>query len=331
MARRVAAMPNGLSATATHDTKRGEDARARLYALSEAPEIWTAAVRRWHALNARLSNAPEPAVEWLIYQSLAGLWPTVFPQDEETLQGLADRMALYTTKALREAKLRTNWTNPDIRYEESIIDFVHGLFNHEAFLRDFDETLSPFIDAGLMNALGQSLIKLTAPGIPDIYQGSERGDFSLVDPDNRALLQTGGMRIQERPAATRVNFADYKQWLTAGVLTVRNGARSAAFEGPYVPLEIAGGDRIALAFLRGTPSAFAITLIPRRTFGNMKPGKLALSDSALERAALRIPAEFSDRSVISLLNGQILALGPALPLSEIFATEPVGFLYSADI
>lgn len=335
MANRAETMPNGLSASSTHDTKRGEDARARLYTLTEAPDAWIAATRRWSGLNASLRHAsggrsvPEPEVEWLIYQSLAGIWPSGAPDDPATLRMLGERMRLYATKALREAKRATSWTEPDVEYERMVGDFVDGLMQHDAFLRDFDATLAPFIDAGRVNALSQAMIKLTAPGIPDLYQGSERCDFSLVDPDNRAMLDADGMAILERLEPAGTAFPLYKQWLTATVLAARRKSL-LPFSGPYQPLAVSGGDGGALAFLRGTQQAFAIVAVPRLTFGKVTPGTLLLQDTALREMAAALPSRLVGRVVRSVLDGDTFTLGQDLPLSLLFAKSPAALLLSVD-
>ncbi len=325
MRARLGSMPHGLSATSTHDTKRGEDARARLYTLSEAPERWIEAVERWTGLNDRFRQThdgrpvPEPDVEWLIYQALAGVWPISGRAD------LGKRMAAYMEKALREAKIGTNWNRPDIDYEQKVMRFVADILRHEVFLTDFEETLSPFIDAGLLNSLSQTLIKLMAPGVPDIYQGSERGDFSLVDPDNRPLLDVASLTVPERPHPRRENFADYKQWLIATVLAARDTA-PRLFDGPYRPLALSDGDRQALAFLRGTPEAFAITVVPRLTFGKTAQEGLRLRDEAMRDVSLTIPADFEGRGVRSLLDSHRITLGSTLPLADVLSGAPVALL-----
>lgn len=327
MQARFEAMPRGLSATSTHDTKRGEDARARLYTLSEAPEYWIGATERWAGLNARFRRAhhgrmvPEPDVEWLIYQALAGIWPI------HGRANLGRRVVSYMVKALREAKIRSNWTAPDPDYEQNVAGFVDDILGHEAFLDDFAETLSPFIDAGLLNALSQTLVKLTAPGIPDLYQGSERGDFSLVDPDNRALLDVASLMVPGHPRPARENFADYKQWLVATVLAARND-QPRPFSGPYLPLQLSDGSPQALAFLRGTPEAFAITVAPRLVFGKTRPDTIHLTEAALQNVSLTIPAGFAGRSVWSVLDDREVMLGNTVPLSDLLCAEPVALLLS---
>lgn len=298
---------------------------ARLYTLSEAPRRWVAAVERWASLNSRFRQmhdgrtVPEPDVEWLIYQALAGIWPISGRAD------LGKRMTAYVEKALREAKIGTNWNRPDVDYEQKVMRFVEDILRREAFMANFEETLSPFIDAGLLNSLSQTLIKLTAPGVPDIYQGSERGDFSLVDPDNRPLLDVASLTVPEQPHPHRETFADYKQWLTATVLAVRDEA-PRLFDGPYRPLALSDGSRQAIAFLRGTPEAFAITAVPRLTFDKIAHDGLRLRDEVMQDISLTIPAGFEGCSVRSVLDGRTLTLGGALPLSDALSGAPVTLL-----
>ena len=206
MKTRLERQPDALSGTSTHDTKRGEDARARLYTLTEAPEQWAECVARWRQMNrekvVQLDDgaAPKPAVARMLYQALVGVWPTTLrPDDEAGLKALEERFLAFTEKALREAKLRTNWGDSNDAYETAVLDYARHLLSpaNQTFLQDFYRTIQPFVRAGLINSLTQTIIKLTAPGVPDIYQGSEGLNFSLVDPDNRR----------------EPDFATLEQWL----------------------------------------------------------------------------------------------------------------------
>ncbi len=174
MVRRQADMPHALSATSTHDTKRGEDARARLATLSEMPALWIAAVTRWRRLNAPLvpmlarGPAPEAWVEWTLYQAMLGVWPIGGRQDPD-FAALGDRFDQYVEKMLREAKTRTNWGEPDEDYEKAVRGFARHLLDPEAsavFLADFEKTAQPFVMAGLVNSLSQTAAKLLAPVFP---------------------------------------------------------------------------------------------------------------------------------------------------------------------
>ena len=181
--------PAGLSATATHDTKRGEDLRARLNVLSELPGPWKEAVLKWRAVNRRFKTevdgalAPDPNEEYLLYQTLVGAWPFSLPGET-----FVDRIDAYMMKALRESKVHTSWLSPDEGYESAVRRFVRAILNpHEG--RRFLDLFAPFqsrvAELGIYNSLSQLVIKIAAPGIPDFYQGTELWDFSLVDPDNR--------------------------------------------------------------------------------------------------------------------------------------------------
>ncbi len=189
-ARRLERWPDSLICTATHDTKRGEDVRARISVLSEVPAAWGAHVRRWRMINRRFKQeldgqtAPDRNDEYLLYQTLVGAWPA---EDGEAAAGsLVDRVASYMEKATKEAKQRTSWTNPDSGYDQALRDFVTRLLAPRSPFRDaflpFQRLVALY---GSVNSLAQTLLKIASPGIPDFYQGSELWDLSLVDPDNR--------------------------------------------------------------------------------------------------------------------------------------------------
>src|SRR5262245_5744517 len=163
-------------ATSTHDTKRSEDVRARLDLLSEIPERWAGAVHRWSVRNSRHrpGDWPDRNAEYLFYQTLVGAWPID-----------SDRMTAYMAKATREAKAHTSWTSPNETYEHALRAFIESSMADRAFTSDLEAFVAPLIAAGRVNSLAQTLLKLTTPGIPDIYQGNELWDLSLVDPDNR--------------------------------------------------------------------------------------------------------------------------------------------------
>ena len=166
--------------------------RARLYTLSEAPALWAENVTRWRQMNqphvVALADgpAPEPPVEWMLYQALAGVWPTTLqPEDTAALDALRDRFTVCGKACA--AKLRTDWADGNEAYENAVLEYARQLLSptNPAFLQDFSHALQPFIRAGLVNSLSQTVIKLTAPGVPDIYQGLRSAGFQLVDPDNR--------------------------------------------------------------------------------------------------------------------------------------------------
>ncbi|MDZ7280059.1 malto-oligosyltrehalose synthase [Pantoea eucrina] len=293
--------PDAISTTSTHDTKRGEDARARLYTLSEAPAQWADHVARWRHMNQahivalKEGPAPEAAVEWMIYQALAGAWPTTLHHDDvEGIAALEQRFLPFMEKALREAKLRTDWGDSDEAYETAVLDYVRHLLSRDnaAFLQDFTHALQPFIRAGLINSLTQTLIKLTAPGVPDIYQGSERLDFSLVDPDNRR--EPDYALLQQLTAEAEPDFDNYQDWLSgalkqqliARVLHLRKAQPQFFRMSDYQPLPVEGEHQHnVIAFARQFNGRALLVIVPRLIFADGQWGNthIALSESLAHR------------------------------------------------
>jgi (1->4)-alpha-D-glucan 1-alpha-D-glucosylmutase len=338
MQERVGAAP-GLLATATHDTKRGEDARARLYAIAETPAEWNAAVQRWSALNARLrqriggGSVPEPAVEWLLYQALAGTWPAFMrPDDREGLDGLAERFLPYVEKALREAKLRTDWLAVNDHYEKAVGAFAAALLDAEnrEFLDDFAATLSPLTEVGALNSLSQTLSKLTAPGVPDIYQGAEGLDLSLVDPDNRrevdfaklaADLERG---VEGREPGSAFLDGRFKQWMIASCLGWRRRHPALFTEGRYLPLGLEGPlARYHPAYLRDLDGQFALVVLQRL------PIHRARAAAEPAETSLRLPRRCSGCHFHSVLTGAEFGGAEELPLETVLSGLPVAFAVSS--
>ena len=234
---RAERFPNNLLVTQTHDTKRSGDVRARIGALAGMPEEWAARVRRWLEACSPL-RGPDAVERYLIFQTLVGAWP-IEPA----------RLEAYVEKALREAKRNTNWIEPDLAYEERVKAFCRALPDHRPFMSDFEPFAAEVARAGDRAALAQLLLKLTVPGVPDIYQGDELLALSLVDPDNRR--QVDWERRRELLAEIRHGAAPTaetrKLWLIVRALTLR-AHRPDAFGAGYTPL--AAGDD-AVAFLRG--------------------------------------------------------------------------------
>lgn len=319
MLEKLATQPLGLSATATHDTKRGEDARARLLALSENPELWIDGVKRWRSqLSGHLTNlqgeaVPEPAWQWMIFQALAGAWPDKADEISETdLRQLEDRLHAFLEKAMREAKLASNWSAVNEPYEAAVKAYAARLTapDNAEFRNDFSETLRPFSQAGQMNSLTQTILKLTAPGVPDIYQGSEQLDFSFVDPDNRrtpdfAALAAGLSAAEpEEPLAwTAEGLANgqIKQQVIRRLLIWRQAHPDLFRQGDYLPLAIEGQNRDHLTgFVRRHAGASLLVVVPRWTL------KLQISppeDVEDGRTRVVVPDEMLDRAYLDLFTG----------------------------
>ncbi len=252
--------PECMLATSTHDTKRSEDVRARLFVLSEVPSEWVAAVERWAGMNAplRTGDWPDRNMEYLFYQTVVGAWPLP-----------AGRAVAYMEKAAREAKRHTHWTDPNTEYEEALARFVRGALDNATFVRDVEAFVAGIRDAGYVNALAQTLLKLTAPGVPDIYQGTELWDFSLVDPDNRRpvdyavrrRLAAEIERLSPEEAWKRREDGVPKMWLIRRTLHLRSRVPGVFSAGTYTPLRAEGAATDHLvAFLRGED---VVVMVPR--------------------------------------------------------------------
>lgn len=319
MKTRLAHQPDALSCTSTHDTKRGEDARARLYTLTEAPQLWAQCVSRWQQMNADKvvmledGAAPKPAVTWMIFQALAGVWPVGLQKDDaQGLQALEERFVAFVEKALREAKLRTDWAETNDAYENAVLDYVRHLLSpdNQAFLEDFSSSLQPFVHAGLVNSLTQTAIKLTAPGVPDIYQGSEALNFSLVDPDNRL---TPDFPALEQMLAENDRSALYtpegwlsgqlKQHLIATMLELRQQKTALFRRGDYLPLNASGqqADNV-IAYARVAENDALIVIAPRLVFGAIDDG------TGIMQVEIAIPEALANRRYRDVLSGKEIEL-----------------------
>lgn len=324
---RLARQPDALLGTSTHDTKRGEDARARLYTLTEAPEQWGENLARWRQMNqthVRFLNdgtAPNAADTWMIYQALAGVWPaTLSPDDRDGLQTLEARFLGFIEKALREAKQRTDWIDSNESYENVVMDYVRHLLSPDntLFLHDFSETLRPFIRAGLMNSLSQTVIKLTAPGVPDIYQGSEALNFSLVDPDNRREPDFAEL-VQNLSTADARVFNDeqcwrdgrVKQYVTATLLRLRPHYPALFRYGDWLPLKVTGErEEHLIVYARVKDDEALIVAVPCLVFTVTRNEKLWVNTS------VAIPGELVGKRYRDVFSGESRVLQETLDLTS---------------
>jgi (1->4)-alpha-D-glucan 1-alpha-D-glucosylmutase len=249
---RARRFPRGLLSTQTHDTKRSGDARARVGALSELHDEWATHVRRWYELTASLvdDGAPDALERYLIFQTLVAVWPIA----PERLDG-------YLDKALREAKRNTNWVDQNHDWEDRVKRFADALQTHEPFLADFVPFVERVAVAGERSALCQLLLKLTVPGVPDIYQGDELIDLSLVDPDNRRPVDWDARRaaLDALRAGLEPERATMKLHVIERALALR-ARRPAVFAGAYEPVEAGAA---VLAFTRGEDAEVLVVVLLR--------------------------------------------------------------------
>jgi (1->4)-alpha-D-glucan 1-alpha-D-glucosylmutase len=358
MARRQREWPAALSATATHDSKRGEDVRARLDVLSEIPGAWKAAVGKWRTLNRRFKSdvnggtAPDPNEEYFLYQTLLGMWPF-----EQTGDEVRERLRAYMTKVMREAKTHSSWLSPDEAHEQAVLRFVDAILDRRRagpFLQSFEELWRRVAELGIYNSLSQALIKITAPGVPDFYQGTELWDFNLVDPDNRrpvdyrrrrAILaglgetgtsfDSGG--LVEELLNTR-HDGRIKTFVIRRALAARARYHDAFESGEYVRLEAGGGRRDSVfAFARLHPDGTLLTCVPRLP-ASLVPdastpplGSAIWGDTVLELADAAPPGAFVDVFTGARLEPTLVDNRRVLQAARLFARFPVALLAPCSI
>ena len=354
---RLKLWPHSLLATATHDTKRGEDVRTRINVLSEMPNEWYRAIRGWRRLNeshrVNVSNVETPtgAEEYLFYQTLTGIWPMEDPGTEE-LASLTARMLEYMRKAIREAKLFSSWINPNPPHEEAVEQFVQALLDpspENRFLTEFRSFVNTIRVAGMWNSLAQVLLKIAAPGVPDFYQGSELWDFNLVDPDNRRPVDYSLRRqLMEKlktaeasdPAAQISELLAHpedgaiKMHLVRRALCFRKSNRDLFDRGSYIPLRASGNRQnhvVAFARVLGDRSVIAAT---GRLFQSLGAGVRApVGEKVWGDSGLLIRREPRARVYRDVFTQTTVEAAPRngkrmLPLDKVFAHMPVALLES---
>ncbi len=336
MQRRRDEFPHAMLATATHDHKRGEDVRARLAVLSELGREWETKAARWlelgRAICVRLSldGMPSDADLVILFETIVGAWPmTLAIDDREGLAAFGKRIAAWLQKALREAKVHTDWTAPNEAYEHAAARLIGELFGHPSELtEDIADFSQKLMIPGVVNSLAQLLVKLTAPGVPDIYQGNEFWDLSLVDPDNRAAVDFGSRKQALGAASLDVLTATWrdgrlKQFVVGKVLAARQRAPNLFADGGYLPLEIKGPlSEHVVAFARASSDASAISLcsrLPTRPFRNAQ-----LSAPAGEwRGTYLVVPESLGNSYSNQFTGEEVDMHGEIEIAYLLARLPI--------
>lgn len=356
---RFANWPGAMLATSTHDSKRSEDVRARLNVLSEAAEEWRRALGRWRRANRGLKkrlagrSVPMANDEYSLYQNLFGFWPLVEP-DREGWEMLQERLSAFMLKAVREAKQNTSWRNPDESYEAALRSFIVRLFagRHSSFWEDFlalQRKLAPF---GLYNSLSQCLLKFTVPGVPDIYQGCELWNFSLVDPDNRrpvdfaacrrilgelSALSPGEPGFREKIGGMLADMTDgrIKMYITHRCLALRRRLPALFAEGGYQPLVVEGRRHDHLcAFIRQWRGQAILVLAPR-LFYRLSGGNPAAQPlgEIWEDTVVSLPDDLPVSNLVCQFTGEKIKPGQSgsrhyLPVGRLLRTLPVSLAAS---
>ncbi|HEY7302071.1 MAG TPA: malto-oligosyltrehalose synthase [Xanthobacteraceae bacterium] len=342
MEQRIKTLPHGLTATATHDTKRGEDARARILALPELAEEWNEAVEYWRELNSALIEAmqprerPSPAHQYMLYQALLGAWPLEGPDDE-----FLQRMQAYAIKAAREAKEQTSWLDPNLRYEEGLMSFIEQLLDRDRsahFLAAFEAFARRAALLGALNSLSQLTLKLTIPGVPDLYQGTEYWDLSLVDPDNRrpvdfaartAALAAIGEAPDWRSLVEAWPDGRIKLALTRALLSLRQRFAELFTHSGYHAVEVIGPQREEVVAFARSSGRDAIIVAVGRLFARATEGGRRWPSGAAWNAALDLEGFAPVRSVLgagAIFDGRQVAvrdLFDPIPIAVIEARSEV--------
>ncbi|AFZ34739.1 maltooligosyl trehalose synthase [Stanieria cyanosphaera PCC 7437] len=328
---------HGMNATATHDTKRGEDVRARINVLSEIPQEWEQQVNQWREMNRvhQQNGIPDANDEYFFYQTLLG----AFPFEESDLADFPDRIKDYILKAVREAKVHTAWLRPDEEYEAAFFSFIDKVLDPKEsnFWQQFRPFQKQIAEYGIYNSLSQVLIKNTAPGVPDLYQGAELWELSLVDPDNRRPVDYQKRRefLQEIKEKSEQNIEQLlkelietkengkiKLFLTHQLLKARKEYLEIFQNGNYQPIEITGKyQNHIIAFARNYGDQTLVAIAPRFLTTIIKPGQLPLGVDVWEDTSLILP----NKTWHNLINNQTIT-GENLVVGEILQNFSVGLL-----
>ncbi|MGA1844918.1 MAG: malto-oligosyltrehalose synthase [bacterium] len=345
---RATTLPHSLNATSTHDTKRGEDVRARINVLSEIPFEWETHLRHWARINRRKKkkgngvSMPDENDEYFLYQTLLG----VFPFGEPDMESLTERVREYMIKAVREAKRHTAWIKPDTEYEEACTGFVERLLSaadDNLFLKEFLPFQRKVAFYGIFNSLSQTLLKITSPGVPDFYQGTELWDLSLVDPDNRRPIDFKKRMhilkdINAREARDLPGLVDelvetredgrIKLFLVYRVLKARTRLLDAFQHGAYIPIRVEGAHaESVIAFARNHQDAWAISVAPRFLTSLIKEGQCPSGEEVWQDTRLLMP-EGAPSSWINAITGERISHHGPIPLGAILTRFPVALLTS---
>jgi (1->4)-alpha-D-glucan 1-alpha-D-glucosylmutase len=338
---RAKSWPHSLNAGTTHDTKRGEDVRARIHVLAEMPELWMRSVKRWQRWNARCkrvlngSSVPGANEEYFIYQTLVGAWPL----DPDETGEFQERLQNVLVKSWREAKLYTSWSKPDKDYEGAVAEFVATILTPAAenpFLPDFLRFQRRVAASGACLSLAQTLLRLVSPGVPDIYNGAELWEFSLVDPDNRRAVDFGKRQALLATLANRDisillqnwQCGSVKQYVIQRTLTFRRDHAEVFRHGEYVPLEAVGKHAShVIAFARHSGMAWMIAVAPRFAAKLAKSPKPSIGRGSLAGTDLGFPPT-APRRWSNLFTGERLEVSGAgrLALAEILGRFPIALL-----
>lgn len=341
--------PHSLNATSTHDTKRGEDLRARINVLSEIPEEWKKNLNSWSRICRKMKTmlhgrkVPDKNDEYFLFQTLVGAWP--FHRKTSSL--FKKRIQDYIIKAVREAKVHTAWIRPDEDYERAFLRFVDRILDPSSgrsFLKEFEPFQRKVAHYGLFNSLSQIILKIASPGVPDFYQGTELWDFNLVDPDNRRPVDyekrreyLGNIQQKNQDPLSLIqellqNKEDgrVKMYLIHIALQARRKQIELFQKGDYIPLRMKGAfRRNVIAFARKKGNLCSVTVAPRFFTSLMEEGECPLGEKIWADTCILFPFSISGQWADSL-TGQVMEGKKNLLVGEILQHFPVSFLFNKE-
>jgi (1->4)-alpha-D-glucan 1-alpha-D-glucosylmutase len=313
--------PHSMNASSTHDTKRSEDVRARINVLSELPNEWEKALRRWSRMNTS-ETAPDTNEQVLIYQSMLGAWP-IDP----------DRLKQYVTKALREAKTHTNWMEINRSYEARVLSFIDRLYVNSTFLKDFLRLQEKFAYFGALSSVSQLILKNSSPGVPDFYRGTDLWDLSLADPDNRRPVDFAArtemlrsLKDHADPAELLKNWRDgrMKMYITWKALQFRRAHADLFREGEYVPLHVTGTkENHVIAFARRYRDQWTVVAVPRLMARLARRTGAPLGTKVWRDTVVELPVD-APSQWRNILTGETVST--PLLASQLFSTLPFALL-----
>ena len=337
---RLGSFPDSLVATSTHDTKRSEDVRARIAALSEMPHEWAKAIRRWHTANRKHlveiegETAPDANEEYLLYQTLVGSWPLEPMSDGERADYIR-RIQEYMLKALHESKINSSWTEPNNAWDKASVQFVENILTPRRgnrFLQDFEQFAEAVAPLGMINSLSQTVLKLTIPGVPDIYQGQEMWDFSLVDPDNRRpvdyelRIRRAADLLEKKPSASELlkHWRDgrIKLHVTQQLLRFRRDHPALFRRGNYTALTSSGKCAASCVAFRREHRKQSILVIAPRLSSRVGTPPIG---SAWGDTTVMIPKAPGEGT--NLFTGERVTIGESVRLRDALADFPVAVFH----
>jgi len=329
--------PYAINATATHDTKRGEDARMRINVLSEFPEEWTSAIYSWRDINKKYKkeSMPDDNDEYFIYQALVG----GFPMDGKIDESFSQRLKDYLIKVVREAKVNTDWSKPNEDYENAITDFIEKILKDQEFMNAFLPLFEKVRDYGMVYSLGQTLLKTTAPGIPDTYQGCELWDLSFVDPDNRRFVDFelrqkyleeieekigGDLEVLLKDLVATKTDGRIKLFTLYQALNLRKRENELFKKGEYFQLTISGDHRDnVVAFARKLENKWALTIVPKTIGEISSEEEFGTGESVWGDTTLTLPEDAPQnwKNIFSNKKHQVQQIERAIGVQSVASSD----------